>query len=59
MVYVKDAPALWMAAMTARLHAMLDQLLSVGWVLFQDMALVKPPRRAWKNPGTRTRCIAA
>src|SRR5262249_32749409 len=42
--YVEDAPALKAAAMHRRLHAILDQLLGQGRVLFQEMALVKPPR---------------
>jgi phytanoyl-CoA hydroxylase len=51
MDFVEDAPALKMAAMSRRLHALLDQLLGTGRVLFQEMALVKPPRigseKAW------------
>jgi len=39
----EDAPALKMAAMNQRLHVRLDQLLGHGRVLFQEMALVKPP----------------
>ena len=43
MDYVEDAPALKAAAMNRRLHLVLDQLLGQGRVLFQEMALVKPP----------------
>ena len=50
MDYTKDAPALWMAAMNSRLHAMLDQILGEGRVLFQEMALVKPPRIGSEKP---------
>lgn len=42
--YVADSPALRAAAMAARLHETLDRLLGTGRVLFQDMALIKPPR---------------
>lgn len=42
--YVGDSPALMRAAMAQPLHAALDGLLGVGRVLFQDMALIKPPR---------------
>ncbi len=51
MDFVNDAPPLRMAAMNRRLHRLLDQLLGDGRVLFQEMALVKPPRigteKAW------------
>ena len=39
-----------MAAMNRRLHARLDQLLGRGRVLFQEMALVKPPRIGSEKP---------
>ncbi len=42
--YVEDSAALRAAAMSQRLHLCLDQLLGQGRVLFQDMALIKPPR---------------
>lgn len=42
--YVEDSPPLYAAAMSRRLHTMLDQMLGVGRVLFQDMALIKPPK---------------
>jgi phytanoyl-CoA hydroxylase len=48
--YVEDAPALKAAAMHRRLHAILDQLLGEGRVLFQEMALVKPPRIGADKP---------
>ncbi|MBM3601190.1 MAG: phytanoyl-CoA dioxygenase family protein [Alphaproteobacteria bacterium] len=42
--FVDDSPALHAVAMSRRLHSILDQLLGQGRVLFQDMALIKPPR---------------
>ncbi|MBL8701347.1 MAG: phytanoyl-CoA dioxygenase family protein [Alphaproteobacteria bacterium] len=42
--YVGDAPALMAAAMAKPLHDALDRLVGTGRVLFQDMALIKPPR---------------
>lgn len=42
--FVEEFPALRRAAMKRRLHAGLDRILGEGRVLFQDMALVKPPR---------------
>jgi phytanoyl-CoA hydroxylase len=50
MDFVDDAPALKMAAMNSRLHARLDQLLGEGRVLFQEMALIKPPRIGSEKP---------
>jgi len=50
MDYVGASPALKAAAMSRRLHAMLDQLLGEGRVLFQEMALVKPPRIGADKP---------
>jgi phytanoyl-CoA hydroxylase len=50
MDFVEDAPALKMAAMNRRLHTRLDQLLGLGRVLFQEMALVKPPRIGSEKP---------
>jgi phytanoyl-CoA hydroxylase len=50
MDYVGDAPALKAAAMSRRLHLILDQLLGSGRVLFQEMALVKPPRIGSDKP---------
>lgn len=50
MDYVEDAPALKAAAMNRRLHRALDQLLGQGRVLFQEMALVKPPRIGQDKP---------
>ena len=50
MDFVGDAPALEMAAMNRRLHALLDQLLGEGRVLFQEMALVKPPHIGTEKP---------
>ena len=38
------------AAMNRRLHLLLDQLLGTGRVLFQEMALVKPPRIGSEKP---------
>ena len=48
--YVEDSPALHAAAMSQRLHWTLDQLLGQGRVLFQDMALIKPPRIGGAKP---------
>ncbi len=48
--YVADSPALHSAAMSERLHRILDQLLGQGRVLFQDMALIKPPRIGGAKP---------
>ena len=50
MDFVEDAPALKAAAMGRRLHAALDQILGTGRVLFQEMALVKPPRIGADKP---------
>jgi phytanoyl-CoA hydroxylase len=50
MDFTRDAPALMMAAMNRRLHRLLDQLLGTGRVLFQEMALVKPPRIGSEKP---------
>jgi len=50
MDYVEDSPPLKAAAMHRRLHAVLDQLLGQGRVLFQEMALVKPPRIGADKP---------
>ncbi|MBI1775394.1 MAG: phytanoyl-CoA dioxygenase family protein [Proteobacteria bacterium] len=48
--YTGDAPALRRAAMLRRLHASLDQLLGQGRVLFQEMALIKPPFLGSEKP---------
>lgn len=50
MDFCDDAPALRDAAFSARLHAILDQLLGHGRVLMQEMALVKPPRIGSEKP---------
>jgi phytanoyl-CoA hydroxylase len=50
MDFVEDAPALKMAAMNRRLHTLLDQLLGTGRVLFQEMALIKPPHIGSEKP---------
>jgi phytanoyl-CoA hydroxylase len=42
--FTDDFPALRRAAMSRKLHETLDRILGEGRVLFQDMALVKPPR---------------
>jgi phytanoyl-CoA hydroxylase len=42
--FTDRSPALLRAAMSAQLHAILDQLMGGGRVLIQEMALVKPPR---------------
>jgi phytanoyl-CoA hydroxylase len=48
--FVADAPTLLAAAMSARLHAILDQLLGQGRVLFQEVALVRPPQASMNKP---------
>ncbi len=48
--FVEDSPVLHAAAMSQRLHSILDQLLGQGRVLFQDMALIKPPRIGGAKP---------
>ncbi len=42
--FVEDSPPLLAAAMSQHLHRALDQILGQGRVLFQDMALIKPPK---------------
>jgi phytanoyl-CoA hydroxylase len=48
--YVEDSEPLRAAAMAPRLHRALDQILGEGRVLFQDMALIKPPRIGSAKP---------
>ena len=50
MDFCMDAPDLRDAAFSRRLHLALDQLLGQGRVLFQEMALVKPPRIGSEKP---------
>jgi phytanoyl-CoA hydroxylase len=50
MDFCDDAPALRDAAFSQRLHLILDQLLGQGRVLFQQMAMVKPPRLGSEKP---------
>jgi phytanoyl-CoA hydroxylase len=50
MDFVEDAPALKAAANSQCLHAALDQILGQGRVLFQEMALVKPPHIGSEKP---------
>ncbi len=50
MDFTNDAPALKAAANSRRLHLALDQILGQGRVLFQEMALVKPPRIGSEKP---------
>ncbi len=50
MDFCDGAPALQAAAFGRRLHVILDQLLGQGRVLFQEMALVKPPRHGSEKP---------
>jgi phytanoyl-CoA hydroxylase len=50
MDFCAAAPALRAAAMSRRLHLILDQLLGEGRVLMQEMALVKPPRIGSEKP---------
>ncbi len=48
--FIDTSPALLRAAMSARLHAMLDALMGQGRVLLQEMALVKPPKISGEKP---------
>jgi phytanoyl-CoA hydroxylase len=48
--FIDREPALMRAAMSARLHGALDRILGCGRVLFQEMALVKPPRIGGVKP---------
>jgi phytanoyl-CoA hydroxylase len=50
MDYLEDAPALNIAAMNRRLHLLMDQLVGAGRVLFQEMALIKPPHIGSEKP---------
>ncbi len=50
MDFCEDSQALKAAAFSRRLHMVLDQLLGQGRVLFQEMALVKPPRIGSEKP---------
>jgi phytanoyl-CoA hydroxylase len=50
MDFCEDAPALRDAAMSAALHRALDRVLGEGRVLFQEMALVKPPLIGGEKP---------
>lgn len=43
-------PALMRAAMSAKLHAILDRIMGSGRVLLQEMALMKPPRIGGEKP---------
>jgi phytanoyl-CoA hydroxylase len=48
--FTDAAPALLRAAMSARLHDVLDALIRHGRVLLQEMALVKPPHIGGEKP---------
>jgi phytanoyl-CoA hydroxylase len=48
--FTDASPALLRAAMSARLHAVLDALVGQGRVLLQEMALVKPPKVSGEKP---------
>lgn len=48
--FIDTSPALLRAAMSARLHAILDALMGQGRVLLQEMALVKPPKISGEKP---------
>lgn len=50
MDFVLDAPVLGAAAMSRRLHDLLDAILGQGRLLMQEMALVKPPRIGSEKP---------
>ena len=48
--FTDTSPALLRAAMSARLHTVLDALMGQGRVLMQEMALVKPPKISGDKP---------
>jgi len=48
--FTDASPALLRAAMSARLHAALDEIMGRGRVMLQEMALVKPPRIGGEKP---------
>ena len=48
--FTDGSPALLRAAMSARLHSVLDALMGQGRVLLQEMALVKPPKVSGDKP---------
>ena len=48
--FTDASPPLLRAAMSARLHAVLDALMGQGRVLLQEMALVKPPKVSGDKP---------
>lgn len=48
--FTDASPALLRAAMSARLHAVLDALMGQGRVLLQEMALVTPPKVSGEKP---------
>jgi phytanoyl-CoA hydroxylase len=48
--FTDGSPALLRAAMSARLHMILDALMGRGRVLLQEMALVKPPKISGEKP---------
>jgi phytanoyl-CoA hydroxylase len=48
--FTDTSPALMRAAMSLRLHTILDALLGQGRVLLQEMALVKPPKISGDKP---------
>jgi ectoine hydroxylase-related dioxygenase (phytanoyl-CoA dioxygenase family) len=48
--FTDASTALLRAAMSTRLHAMLDMLMGQGRVLLQEMALVKPPKVSGEKP---------
>lgn len=48
--FTDTSPALLRAAMSARLHGVLDMLMGQGRVLLQEMALVKPPKVSGDKP---------
>jgi phytanoyl-CoA hydroxylase len=48
--FTDAVPALLRAAMSARLHQVLDALMGQGRVLLQEMALVKPPKFSGEKP---------
>jgi phytanoyl-CoA hydroxylase len=48
--FTDASPVLLRAAMSARLHLILDALMGQGRVLLQEMALVKPPKVSGEKP---------
>jgi phytanoyl-CoA hydroxylase len=48
--FIRASPSLLRVAMSANVHRAIDQILGIGRLLFQEMALVKPPRIGSEKP---------